>query len=92
MLAHAHANMLHPACLRIPLNPSAVNEQEGTIVDPQLHQALQDMLQVLARALAAPRPKPQPSWQAVSSMFPVVQRNDATPFKSWRAEIWRPND
>ncbi|GIM88255.1 NADPH-dependent FMN reductase [Paractinoplanes toevensis] len=92
VLAHANAKMLHPACMRIPLNAAALDEVDGTLTDPHLHQALLDMLDVLSRALAAPKPKAQPSWQGVSSMFPVVQRNDASaPFRSWRAEIWRPD-
>jgi chromate reductase, NAD(P)H dehydrogenase (quinone) len=91
VLAHANAKLLAPACLRIPLSPAALDEERGLITDPQLHQALTDMLGVVQRALAAPRPRAQPSWQGVSSMFPVVQRNDASaPSRSWRAEIWRP--
>ena len=89
VLNHAGAKVLHPACVRIPLNQSAL-DGEGTVSDPRLHRALLDMLATVGRALAAPRPRPQPSWQAVSSLYPVVQRNDATPFRSWRAEIWRP--
>lgn len=89
VLSHAGAKVLHPACVRIPLGPSAL-DGAGTIGDPQLHRALLDVLDTIARALAAPRPRAQPSWQAVSSLYPVVQRNDATPFRSWRAEIWRP--
>ncbi|WP_433307042.1 NADPH-dependent FMN reductase [Actinoplanes sp. CA-030573] len=91
VLAHAGAKVLHAACVRIPLSQAAL-DGEGTVADPQLHQALLDTLQTLARALAAPAPKAQPSWQAVSSLYPVVQRNDATPFRSWRAEIWRPGE
>jgi NAD(P)H-dependent FMN reductase len=91
VLAHSGAKILHPACVRIPLRHSAL-DNEGTVADPQLHRALLDMLQTLARALATPKPRAQPSWQAISSMYPVVQRNDATPFRSWRAEIWRPGE
>jgi NAD(P)H-dependent FMN reductase len=89
VLAHANAKLLAPACLRLPVNPGAL--AGGEVTDPQLHRALTDMLGVLQRALAAPRPRAQPSWQGVSSMYPVVQRNDASaPMRSWRAEIWRP--
>ena len=91
VLGHAGAKVLPAACVRIPLTQSAM-DGEGTVADPQLHQALRDMLQTVARALAAPNPRPQPSWQAVSSLYPVVQRNDATPLRSWRAEIWRPSE
>jgi chromate reductase len=91
VLGHSGAKVLHAACVRIPLTQSAM-DSTGTIGDAQLHQALTDMLQTLVRALAAPKPRSQPSWQAVSSLYPVVQRNDATPFRSWRAEIWRPSE
>jgi NAD(P)H-dependent FMN reductase len=90
-LAHAGANVLHPACIRLPLDAARI-DPTGTLADPQLRLALLDILQALTRALAA-KPKPaQPSWQVHSSMLPVIQRNDATPFRSWRAEIWRPSD
>ncbi|MEU4240652.1 NAD(P)H-dependent oxidoreductase [Actinoplanes sp. NPDC026619] len=93
VLAHANAKLLQPACMRIPLRSAALHEVDGILTDPSLHQALLDMLDVVARALAGPRPKAKPSWDGVSSMFPVVQRNDASaPFRSWRAEIWRPSD
>jgi chromate reductase, NAD(P)H dehydrogenase (quinone) len=92
VLAHAGAKLLQPACMRIPLGASARESVAGVLNDPQLHQALQDMLHVVATALAAPKPKAQPSWQGVSSMYPVIQRNDSAPFRSWRAEIWRPGD
>jgi NAD(P)H-dependent FMN reductase len=91
VLGHAGAKVLPAACVRIPLTQAAM-DSTGTVSDPQLHQALLDVLQTVARALAAPQPRSQPSWQAVSSLYPVVQRNDATPFRSWRAEIWRPSE
>jgi NAD(P)H-dependent FMN reductase len=91
VLGHAGARVLHPACVRIPLTQSAMDDH-GTVADPHLHQALLDLLRTLARSLAAPRPKAAPSWQAVSSLYPVVQRNDASPLRSWRAEIWRPSE
>ena len=89
VLGHAGAKVLHPACVRIPLTQAAMDDA-GTVADSQLHQALLDLLRTLARSLAAPRA--QPSWQAVSSLYPVVQRNDASPLRSWRAEIWRPSE
>ncbi|MFC7274606.1 NADPH-dependent FMN reductase [Paractinoplanes rhizophilus] len=91
VLGHCGANVLTAACVRIPLTQSAM-DPHGTVADPHLHQALLDLLQTMTRALAAPKPSAQPSWQAVSSLYPVVQRNDATPFRSWRAEIWRPGE
>lgn len=90
VLGHAAARVLPAACVRIPLDPSAVGP-DGTVADPQLHLALADMLQVVARALAE-RPRSQPSWQVHSSVFPVVQRPGSRPTGNWRAEIWRPAD
>jgi NAD(P)H-dependent FMN reductase len=88
VLAHATARVLPAACVRIPLDPSGVGA-DGTVADPRLHLALLDMLQTFARSLAE-RPRPQPSWQVHSSVYPVVQRVDNRPFRNWRAEIWRP--
>ena len=88
VLGHAGARMLPAACLRVPLDPATV-DADGTVTDPQLHLALRDMLQVLARSLAA-RPRPAPSWQMHSSVYPVVPRTGNRPFQNWRAEIWRP--
>jgi chromate reductase, NAD(P)H dehydrogenase (quinone) len=85
VLAHANARVLRPACIRIPLSPDAVDAQ-GIVTDPRLHMALLDQLQALARSLAAPEPRPQPSWQAYSSLFPVVPaRPDTSVFRKWRA-------
>jgi chromate reductase, NAD(P)H dehydrogenase (quinone) len=91
VLAHSGAKLLQAACVRIPLSQSAL-DAHGTVADPQLHQALLDVLQTLARALAAPKPRSSPSWAGVSSMYPVIQRQDSAPFRSWRAEIWRPGE
>jgi len=90
VLTHAGAKILHPACVRVPLDAARL-DPTGTLADPQLRLALLDALQALARTLVD-RPRSQPSWQAHSSMLPVIQRNDATPQRSWRAEIWRPSE
>jgi hypothetical protein len=68
-----------------------VVDVHGVVADPQLHVALLDMVQALVRTLAA-RQRPQPSWQAVSSVYPMVQRTDDRPFQNWRAQIWRPGE
>ncbi|HET6530977.1 MAG TPA: hypothetical protein VFH03_10260 [Actinoplanes sp.] len=39
--------------------------------------ALLDVLQSLGRSPASPPPQEQPSWQAYSSVFPVVLRRPA---------------
>jgi chromate reductase, NAD(P)H dehydrogenase (quinone) len=90
VLGHAAARVLPAACVRIPLDPSAVGA-DGTVADPRLHLALTDMLQVVARSLAE-RPGAQPSWQVHSSVYPLVQRSGSRPTGNWRAEIWRPSD
>jgi NAD(P)H-dependent FMN reductase len=83
VLGHANARLLRPACIRVPVSPAAVDAR-GVIGDPQLHMALRDMLQVLDRSLTAPRPRPQPSWQAYSSVYPVVPRRDGPTFQTWQ--------
>jgi NAD(P)H-dependent FMN reductase len=88
VLAHANANVLRPACIRIPLDPTVV-DVHGVVADERLHLALLDMLHTLVRAMSVRRE--QPSWQAVSSVFPVVQRGEDRPFQNWRAQIWRPD-
>jgi NAD(P)H-dependent FMN reductase len=88
VLAHANAKVLRAACVRIPLDPTAV-DVHGVVADPRLYQALLDVLQTLVRALTVAQ-RPQPSWQAVSSVYPMVQRDDR-PFQNWRAQIWRPD-
>jgi chromate reductase, NAD(P)H dehydrogenase (quinone) len=79
VLSLANARILRAACIRIPLSPSAVDRQ-GIVTDQRLHTALLDMLRALTQTLAAPhthRPTPTPSWQAYSSVFPLVDRPDA---------------
>lgn len=82
-LTFGNAKLLRPACIRVPLDPAAVDAQ-GLVTDPQLHRALQDILQSLLRAATAPRPKAQPSWQTYSSVFPVIMRRDASTPRGWR--------
>jgi NAD(P)H-dependent FMN reductase len=84
VLAHGHARLLRPACIRVPQRPEAVDPQ-GVIGDPQLRMALQDMLRALARARPVRKPE-QPSWQAYSSLYPVVTRNETPAFLKWRAQ------
>jgi hypothetical protein len=67
----------------VPLDPAAV-DADGVVTDPQLHRALADILQALVRSAAAPKPRAQPSWQAYSSVFPVVMRKDASTPRGWR--------
>ncbi|GAA2859172.1 hypothetical protein Acy02nite_23210 [Actinoplanes cyaneus] len=76
-LGHGGARLLRAACVRIPLDMRAVDEQ-GLVTDPQLHQALQDMLRALVRTIAMARPAP--SWQVHSSVYPVITRSDAPTF------------
>jgi chromate reductase len=86
VVEHANARLLRPACIRIPLSPDAVDAQ-GIVADPRLHLALLDALQALARSLAAPEPRQQPSWQAYSSLYPVVApRQDRSHFRDWRTQ------
>jgi chromate reductase len=84
VLAHGRARLLRPACVRVPLRPEAVDAQ-GVVGDPQLHLALQDMLRALARSPVVRKPEP-PSWQAYSSLYPVVTRNETPAFLKWRAQ------
>jgi len=71
-LSHGGARLLRPACIRVPLGLGAVDGQ-GFVTDPRLHMALTDMLQALVRSLTTPPPqREQPSWQAYSSVYPVV--------------------
>lgn len=76
-LEHGGARLLRAACVRLPLDMRAVDEH-GMVTDPQLHQALQDMLQALVRTAAMARPTP--SWQVNSSLYPVITRPDAPTF------------
>jgi chromate reductase len=76
VLGHGNARLLRPACVRIPLEMAAVDEVAGIVTDDRLHVALQDVLRALVRAVAETGPRPQPSWQAHSSVYPVVNRRD----------------
>lgn len=92
VLTNGGARVLANACVRIPLRVDAV-DASGLVNDPQLHVALQDMLRSLAGALKPPAPREQPSWQAYSSLFPVVgQRADPKAPTGPRAEVWRSPD
>jgi chromate reductase, NAD(P)H dehydrogenase (quinone) len=71
-LSHGGARVLRSACIRIPLSPAAVDAR-GLVADPTLHTALRDVLVSLSRS-PTPPPRQQPSWQAYSSVFPVVMR------------------
>jgi NAD(P)H-dependent FMN reductase len=84
VLGHAGARLLRPACIRIPLGPEAVDAQ-GLVDDERLHTALRDVLDALARSLSVPEARETPSWQAYSTVLPIVQRR-TTP----RAHTWRP--
>ena len=85
VLGHGNARLLRAACIRIPISPEAVDAQ-GIVTDPRLHTALLDMLQALARSLAVTTPPRQPpSWQAYSSLYPVVPRRD-TSGRDWRTQ------
>ncbi|WP_229073107.1 NADPH-dependent FMN reductase [Actinoplanes sp. DH11] len=77
VLDHAGARLLRAACVRIPLDMSSVGP-DGLIADGRLHMALRDMVHALVRSLTETRQ--QPSWQAHSSVYPVLQRQDAPSF------------
>ncbi|MBO3739718.1 NADPH-dependent FMN reductase [Actinoplanes flavus] len=83
VLDHAGARLLRSACVRIPLEMASI-DGAGIVTDDRLHMALQDMLQALARTLADSRPRPQPSWQAHSSVYPIVPDQGPT----GRPVIW----
>jgi chromate reductase len=89
VLRHGGARVLANACVRIPLRVDAV-DASGLVNDAQLHVALRDMLSSLAGALSAPPQRDQPSWQAYSSVYPIVQqRADPRAPTGPRAELWR---
>ncbi|MFC7532554.1 NADPH-dependent FMN reductase [Actinoplanes sp. GCM10030250] len=90
VLEHGGARLLRPACIRIPLEMSAV-DGDGLVTDDRLHVALQDMVQALIRGLAGAEPRPQPSWQAHSSVYPVIQRQSSPTFRSGAPRSW-PSD
>lgn len=87
VLAHADARVLRHACIRIPLNASAV-DAHGFVTDPRLHLGLQDTLRALGRLPAAPPPRQPPSWQAYSSVYPVVRPADPSTFGDGRGRTW----
>jgi NAD(P)H-dependent FMN reductase len=75
-LAHGNARLLSACCLRVPVEPSSV-DAAGLVTDPRLHQALQDVLHAIDRAVGHVEPKPeQPNWQTYSSVLPVIQRRE----------------
>jgi NAD(P)H-dependent FMN reductase len=82
VLEHGGARVLRPACIRIPLMPNAIDER-GFVTDPQLRVAMLDMLETLNRSLA-PKPRETPSWQAYSSVYPVV--SSRLPAADWRTQ------
>ncbi|GIE88008.1 NADPH-dependent FMN reductase [Actinoplanes regularis] len=77
VLEHGGARLLRAACVRIPLDARAVDEH-GLVPDPRLRQALQDVLRALGRSPAAPRP--EPSWQVRSSLYPMITRSETPAF------------
>ncbi len=83
-LGHGNARQLHWACTRIPLEQGAIGS-DARIDDPHLHRALLDIMQALGRFLAKPKVHKQPSWQAYSSVFPVLTRPDTSAYDRWRA-------
>ncbi len=85
VLSLARARTLSSACVRIPLDAAAVGEH-GVVTDPKLHLALLDMLHTLARSLATPVPRELPSWQAYSSLYPVVPRRETGSVWDWRKQ------
>lgn len=82
VLTHCGARLFRPACIRVPLTPDAIDAR-GIIGDMQLRTALLDVLQALARAAVPPVPPEQPSWQAYSSVFPVVMRQRPRAHDPW---------
>jgi chromate reductase len=86
VLRLVNARILRAACIRIPLSPNSV-DRDGIVTDARLHTALDDMLRALAETLATPqpaRPAQPPSWQAYSSVFPLVSRPDAWSYRDSR--------
>lgn len=77
VLGLVDARILRAACIRVPLSGTAVDEH-GVVSDPRLHTALLDILRTLAQTLADRNPPPPtPSWQAYSSVFPLVSQPGA---------------
>jgi chromate reductase len=75
-LGHGNARLLSSCCVRVPVAPAAIDAQ-GLVTDPRLHQALQDVLSSIVRALDVPASRTeQPTWQTYSSVLPVIQRRE----------------
>ncbi|MEV6349013.1 NADPH-dependent FMN reductase [Actinoplanes sp. NPDC051851] len=70
---HGGARLLRAACVRVPLEARSIDEH-GLITEPRLHLALQDMLHALIRVMAMGDTRQRPSWQANSSLYPVINR------------------
>ncbi len=83
VLGHAGARVQRSACIRVPLGPESVDGQ-GLVTDSRLHVALLDVLDALARSLTVPQPRETPSWQAYSSVFPIVPRPEKPSVHLWR--------
>jgi chromate reductase, NAD(P)H dehydrogenase (quinone) len=73
-LGHGNARLLTSCCVRVPVEPSSV-DTDGLVSDERLHQALQDVLHSIGRAVTAEQPRhEQPNWQTYSSVLPVIER------------------
>ncbi|MGK5678371.1 NADPH-dependent FMN reductase [Actinoplanes sp. URMC 104] len=84
VLGHANAKILKAACVRVPIDPAAV-DGSGLVTDERLHQALQDVLQAMVRVLSMSDAPPRPAWQHYSTVLPVIQRRDNSTLPDWRA-------
>jgi chromate reductase, NAD(P)H dehydrogenase (quinone) len=85
VFSHTNAKVLRAACIRVPIDPSAV-DRSGLVTDPRLHQALQDALQALVRVLAMADAPPRPAWQHYSTVLPVIEpRGDRSARPDWQA-------
>jgi chromate reductase len=85
VLDHLNANVLRSACIRVPLDPESIDARLGIVGDSRLLMALTDMLQSLARSRDTPEPRPAPSWQAYSSLYPIVPQRDSAS-RNWRIQ------
>ncbi|MBL7253931.1 NADPH-dependent FMN reductase [Paractinoplanes lichenicola] len=84
VLSHTNAKVLRAACIRVPIDPSTIDES-GLITDALLLQALQDALQALVRVLSMSENKPRPAWQHYSTVLPVIERRDKSSLPDWQA-------
>jgi chromate reductase, NAD(P)H dehydrogenase (quinone) len=92
VLDHAGARLLRSAGIRIPLTPTAVDAR-GLVPEPQFHQAAQDVLLSLSRSQSPAPEQAQPSWQAYSSLYPMVQQTDTSTLRAGgrpRPTVWQP--